>query len=91
MLTDDVRLRWSPGCAFQEIAERIVVVVPSDHTISELNEVGSFLWRLLEEPRPLAELVRRVCAEYEVDEETARADVRAFGEEMVGLGLLEAA
>ena len=43
-----------------------------------LNESGAFAFRLLQEGITMEELVRRIVAEYEVDEEAARRDAEAF-------------
>ena len=43
-----------------------------------LNETGAFAFRLLQEGITEAELVERIAAEYEVSQETARADVAQF-------------
>lgn len=89
MVTSKSRLRWSPRCAFQNVAGRVVVVTPRDRTIHELNETASFLWGLLETPRTVAELAAQVCEEYDVGPAEAGEDVRAFGEELVSRKLLE--
>lgn len=43
-----------------------------------LNESGAFAFRLLQEGVTKEELVNRIVAEYDVSEETARADVNRF-------------
>ena len=43
-----------------------------------LNELGAFLWDRLESAEDEESLVQAVLSEYEVDEETARADTAAF-------------
>lgn len=43
-----------------------------------LNESGAFAFRLLQEGITKEELVRRIVAEYEVGEDTARRDAEAF-------------
>ena len=43
-----------------------------------LNESGASAFRLLQEGITEAELVERIAAEYEVSQETARADVAQF-------------
>ena len=40
-----------------------------------LNEVATFIWKNIDSASSLDEIVKRVCEEYEVDEQTARADV----------------
>lgn len=40
-----------------------------------LNEVGTFVWDLLQEPRSVDELCREVVDAYEVDRDRCRPDV----------------
>ena len=61
-----------------------VILVPVGGTMLEnnglfaLNELGAFLWDRLEGAQNDEELVQAVLAEYEVNEDTARADVAEF-------------
>lgn len=60
------------------------VLVPVGRTVLEtnglfvLNELGSYLWDLLPAAADESALVTAVLKEYQVDEATARADIRAF-------------
>lgn len=84
----DVRLRRDNGLPFQEIQGRTVVLCPARREVHELDEVGTFLWSRLQEPRLLADLVQAVCAEFEVEPDRAREDVRAFLADLRDKGLL---
>lgn len=53
-----------------------------------LNEVGAFLWDLLPEARTAEDLCRSVLTEYEVEEETAMADVQEFLEHLRKLDII---
>ena len=61
-----------------------VILVPVGGTVLEnnglfaLNELGAFLWDRLESAEDEESLVQAVLSEYEVDEDTARADTAAF-------------
>jgi hypothetical protein len=48
-----------------------------------LNPVGARIFELLQQPRPLGEVLATVLAEYEVDESTARTDLLALVEELL--------
>jgi hypothetical protein len=54
-----------------------------------MEHVGALIWRLLEEPRTLAEIQRAVLEEYDVDADQCERDVIAFLEEMETAGLVE--
>lgn len=70
------------------------ILVPVGRTVYEgnglfvLNELGSFLWDRLEEARTEEDLLQAVLAEYEVTEEVARADIRAFLEKLRDMKIL---
>lgn len=53
-----------------------------------LNEVGAWLWPLLDGSRSTADLATAVVAEFDVDDERAAADVRAFLLRLEEAGLL---
>ena len=83
--------RWSGQAAWQRIAGRVVIAAARSHSIHELNEVGSFVWEVLEEPCSVEEVARRILDEYEVDYDRAREDAAGFVEQMRDRGLLEEA
>ena len=71
------------------------VLVPIGRTVYEsnglfiLNEVGAFLWDRLESAESDEWLLEALLEEYEVDEETARKDVREFLDKLREMGILE--
>lgn len=48
------------------------------HGMINLNETGAFMWRFFSEEHSLEEGVTALRAEYEVEEERARLDVKKF-------------
>ena len=58
-------------------------------SIYSFNETGSLIWKLLDSPRAVGELVSGVAEEYLVDTEQVRQDVVRFLSEMRGEGLAE--
>ena len=53
------------------------------------TEVGAFLWRHLPEVHREEELVRLVIEDYEIDRETAEADIGEFLQKLREMGILE--
>lgn len=43
-----------------------------------LNEVGAFIWRLIQQPRQVGEVRAALLAEYEVTAEQAQADLQSL-------------
>lgn len=56
------------------LAERVVEF----NGIMTLSESGAILWRLMEKDASEEDLVKAILAEYIIDEDTARADVKEF-------------
>lgn len=54
-----------------------------------LNDTGLFFWQLLSEGISKDDMLKRVTAEYEVDVQTAAADIDAFAEKLRSRGILE--
>lgn len=59
------------------------------HGMINLSESGLVLWSQLQSDCTEQALVDAILAEYDVDRETAAADVRAFVAQMTEVGLLE--
>lgn len=67
--------------------ERVLLNVASG-TYHGMNGVGAHVYELVAEPRSVADVVAAVRAEFDVDEATADADVRAFVAELEAAGLV---
>lgn len=70
------------------------VLVPVGRTVYEanglfvLNELGDFLWERLPEAENEEQLLASILEEYEVDEQTARRDLRAFLDKLKQMEIL---
>ena len=56
--------------------------------LTTVNGTGEYIWSLLSSDTDADSIVRAVCAEFEVDEATARADVLAFLHKLQAAGFL---
>ena len=54
-----------------------------------LNEMGTIIWEYIQEPITLQEIVDKILAEYDVDEETCYRDLVELVEGMSKNGLVE--
>ena len=43
-----------------------------------LNQTGVFLWKLLQEDKTESQLLQSVLSEYDVDQQSAKQDIREF-------------
>lgn len=55
-----------------------------------IGGVGSRVWELLDRPVSIADIVRTVCAEFDVDEARCRDDMTAFIDELRSHQLISA-
>jgi len=71
------------------------IVVPLGQRVVDFNglmtlsETGAFLWKRLEQEAGEDELITALLEEYEVDEETAKADIDEFLKELKSGGIAE--
>lgn len=69
-------------------------LVPIGKTICDSNglylltELGTFIWDRLPEARDSRDILQAVLAEYEVDENIARADINEFLDKLRDMGIL---
>ena len=73
-----------------EIGDEIMACSVGEGTprVVTLNESGRLLWPLLEKGCTQEELTAALCDEYEVSEDSARADVHSFVEYLKSRGIL---
>ncbi len=87
-------MKIKQGFILREVAGNYIVVavgsaVKNFNGVINLNETGAFLWKLLKEGSDEEGLVKALLAEYDVEEELARTDVKAFVDKLNGAGLIE--
>lgn len=86
-------MKISKEFVLREIAENYIVVPFGENAISfkamiTLNKTGAFLWKQLEEERTEEELLANMLEEYDIESETAKADIGQFIEKLETNGIL---
>lgn len=87
-------LKLKEDLILREVAGSYVVVAVGKaaaefNAMITLNETGAFLWKALEKGATEDSLTEALLDEYEVDKETASADVKAFIEKIKEAKLLK--
>jgi hypothetical protein len=82
------------GYILREIAGSSVIIPVGERVIEfkgmmTPNETGAFIWRQLASEITYEQLLDVILAEYDVDEETARADLDEFLESARNCGVIE--
>lgn len=71
------------------IKGRALLLDPRVDELQRLNDVGSFLWSLIQERRhPIGDLRAAIIDAFEVDEDTATRDLEEFLTELEQRGLI---
>ncbi|HWW13375.1 MAG TPA: PqqD family protein [Candidatus Dormibacteraeota bacterium] len=96
MLTEPEEQRFTRS---RSVVSRVVagetLIVPVRGKVGDLasiysfNGTGSLIWKLMDAPQSLADLIDAVEHEYEVQQEQAHKDVARFLDEMLSVGLVD--
>jgi len=85
-------MKLKDGFILREVAGQIVVLPSGDeldlNMMITLNEVGKFIWVLLEEETDEATIVDAILKEYDVDKATAEVAVAGFIKKLNEYGFL---
>lgn len=71
------------------------IIVPTGKTVLNfnglitVNEIGAFLWELLQEDTTEDKMLEAVLDDYDVDEKTARTDIQEYIKKLEKNGILE--
>ena len=76
-------MKIKEGFILRQVAGNYIVIAVGDESIDfdgmiTLNETGAFLWNILSEGADKEEMLEKLLAEYDVDEETAKKDISDF-------------
>ena len=89
MSSPDAAWIASDNVVAAELGEGLALLNLSTNEYFSLNEVGAFVWGILQAPRLRADLVRAVMDAYEVAEATCALDVDLLLEELKHAELAE--
>ena len=78
----ETRYKRAPECAFREIDGEVFIVSSTTGGVHLLNEVGTFIWSLLDGSLTLGEVAESVVGEFETTEDAAKADILEFIEKL---------
>ncbi len=68
----------SPDQVSGDLDGKVVLLSIENGQYYNMNEVGSRIWALLEQPMTVAELIDRLLSEFEVERSTCETEVAAF-------------
>jgi len=85
--------RKNPDVVYRIIAGEAILLPISKETqiagrLLSLNEVGAFIWERIDGEKSLDEILAEMQREYEVEEDTARSDLRELIESLEKMGAI---
>src|SRR5271156_3436517 len=88
VVANDVRFVRNREVVSRQIEGELIIVpirrgVGNLNSLYTLNPVGSVLWDYLSEGHTVAEMVQRICDEFEVSEDNAQRDIQGFLDSLV--------
>lgn len=72
-----------------DLGEEAAILGLKNSVYYGLNPLGAQIWRLLQEPRSIEEICRRIVSEYDVTRERAESDLLHLLQQMLSEGLVE--
>jgi hypothetical protein len=79
----------SSSVAARLLEDEMVIMCPQTSKLFVLNPVGTAIWNALDGGKQLDEIVRnQICAEFEVDFDTAMADAMTFVQQLAEHGVV---
>ena len=81
----------SNSCLSSKLEGETVILHTDADTYYGLNEVGTYVWDLLQQPRTVEELCHAVASEYDVTCDECRDDIHALVAELLEYGLVRRA
>ena len=85
-----VKVKRSDAAIWRVIDGDAVLLIPEEAALHALTGCGSRVWELIEGETTVSNIVDRICAEYEVEPETARYEVTDFIHKLIAMNLVEA-
>ena len=82
------RIARSADAIAAEVGGEVVLLQAATGYFHQLNAVGSYLWKQIEQPRTIGELCAQATADFDGDEETCRRDITVFVMLLHGQGLV---
>jgi hypothetical protein len=77
------------GFTWREVDTEAIFLSEDGETVHVLNELGLFLWQLVDGTRTMEDMLDAVCSEYEVARDVATRDLLAFMDRLAKKGIVQ--
>ncbi|OKL36578.1 PqqD family protein [Domibacillus mangrovi] len=72
-----------------ELNDEWIILNSQEYTVTTLNEVGGYCWKLLHEKQTAKTIVQELKGEYDIDKESVQADIETFLSNLMQYGLIQ--
>lgn len=83
-----MKLEINKDLAFRRIAGELYIVDAAGSRLHELNGTAALVWEGLAAGKTEEAIVSAIAGEYEIDKDSARADLKEFVKELLAAGLV---
>ena len=78
----------NPDAVGHIVDDQAVVVVPEHGSVKVFNEVGTRIWECIDGKLTIAEIIKLICDEFDIDLTTAEEDVLAFTNNILEMDII---
>ncbi len=78
-----------PDQVSSDLAGESIILNLKSGTYYGLNEVGSSIWKLIQEPKAVSDICESILDEYEVDAQTCEKEVQSLINDLLDAQLVE--
>jgi hypothetical protein len=75
-------IRLAPDVLFQDLESEVVFLNMNNDRYYGLDEIGTFMWRLLTEHDDIEQVIKLAIREFDTDEATVRRDITRLIEQL---------
>ncbi len=75
-------------CPVRPIGDGLVIMAPNGYTTHSLEDLGAFIWNQIDGQKSLRMILEAILTEYDVERETAQADLVSFVSQMQSAELI---
>ena len=87
-MNSETTVKPVPGVIWRTLDDETVLILPNSGHYVIINEVGTFIWELIERAMPVKEIEREIVDTYGVTIEQAATDLQTFLNELSHKGLI---
>lgn len=66
------------NCIWRVVDDKVIILSKDGKYLHSLNEVGSLIWEKADGSLTISKIVEHICSEFNIDNETAKHDVKDF-------------